>query len=274
MKTPDRIDRLLTRLTSSFRKQPSVLAFVLVGSRTAHGAYNATEHSDIEAYCIVSDGSKTSFETYLNEYLKTTGSVIMTYRNQWAGICTVYDDLLRLELPVVERSLMRDTFSRPKKQPVKVLFDRTSGELAGVLDARPDSIDLKREYNYLVEDAWYMLVVSCQYYKKGEYWNARHVMEVVLIPRLVRLMQMESRSDALLLESHKRLEQFLTENHLTIIKTLSVSYDAEAIRTSLDVYLNALPGIARSVAGTYGWVYARDVEKHCTLKLSILLTQP
>lgn len=267
----DRVDALLGDITKRLESTPDVRALVLAGSRVKDSAYASSVHSDAEAYIVVRDGTKEKTERMLQVLLADTGDVLLIYRNAWAGTSALYSDLFRLELPVITESDMKSVFSRPKAQAVEILLDRTDGKLQKILDSRPISVDFKKDYIRTTEDAWYMLVVACQYYAKGEYWNARHAMEAVLIPRLIRLMQTESHPEALNLEPHKRLEQYLTGKQLEILRTLSVGYDKAAIRRSLLEYLRLLPGISRKAAAATGSRYDGSLPRELSEKLRILL---
>ena len=165
--------QIVKDLTAELEKKPEVLVFVLFGSQARETIYTATEDSDIDTHVIVQDNQREEFEKELPEIVRKLGPVIFSYHNQWAGFSTVFANLQRLEIPVKKFSEMATAFDRPKQQPVKVLIDRTNGELQFLLDKRPEKIDFGPKFAEKISDFWYMAIVAAQYFKKGEIYNAR-----------------------------------------------------------------------------------------------------
>ena len=123
---------IIDRLTEIFLNNPSVAAFALVGSQAREDVYKATEYSDMEAYVIVKDGEVEKIERELPGLVEKFGKVLFSFK-QAIGFVAVYEDLFRLELPVIKDSEMKSLFSRPKAQTVKILIDKTNGELEKIL---------------------------------------------------------------------------------------------------------------------------------------------
>jgi len=228
----DKFEKIITSLKNELENNDKVLGLVLVGSTVRKNIYKATVHSDIEAYIVAKDQTTEEFEQELPKIVRSLGKVLFSYKNQWAGFSVVYEDLLRLELPIVEISNLKSVFDRPKAQPITILIDKTDGKLPQILDERPTNTDIEIIFEQTVKNFWYMAIVGAQYFKKGEFWNARHVMEVSLIPAIIKLIEIEKNPDVLSLESNKRIEEFIPEN-LQSIKKLSVKYDEEEIKKSL-----------------------------------------
>lgn len=110
-------------LTEKLKQNPSVVAFTLVGSQARKDVYKATEHSDMEAYIVVKDEDVELVETQLPDLISHFGNVLFSFKPQ-IGFVAVFDDLFRLELPVIKLSDIESLFSRPKAQVVDVLIDK------------------------------------------------------------------------------------------------------------------------------------------------------
>ncbi len=116
--------KLILNLTKEFSKNPLIKAFVLVGSQARKDTYKASKHSDIEAYLVVEDQYAEKLEKELPKVVKKFGKVLFYFKHQ-IGFVAVYEDLLRIELPIVKISEIENVFSRPKAQVVEVIIDRT-----------------------------------------------------------------------------------------------------------------------------------------------------
>ena len=134
---------IITPLKTELLKRPYVVGFVLAGSYVRKDVYKATEYSDMEAYIIVDDKDVTRIEKDLTAIVKKSGKVIFHYKNRWSGFSVVFENLFRLELPVVKRSDIKSVFSRPTAQPVEILIDKTNGALKTALDKRPKDLDFE-----------------------------------------------------------------------------------------------------------------------------------
>lgn len=250
IKVGDKFEKIISRLKDELENNNKVLGLVLVGSTARENIYKATEYSDIEAYIIVGNQTSEQVEKELEQTVSKLGTVLFSYHNQWAGFSCVFEDLLRLELPIVEESNMQNVFSRPKAQTVKVLIDKTNGKLQNALDKRPEEVNTQTILDQTVKDFWYMTLVGVQYFKKGEYWNAHHVIEVSLIPNIIKIIELNKNPNLLMLESNKRIEEFIPENSETL-KKLSVGYEPEKIKAALlncieefEKLINKQPGYA------------------------------
>lgn len=263
--------KIITLLKEKLESNSSVIGFVLAGSYARDFIYRADKYSDMEVYIIVEDDRLVSFERQLPSLVNKLGSVVFSYKNRWAGFSTVYDNLFRLELPLVKRSEISSVFSRPKAQPVKVLIDKTQGELKSALDKRPEKIDFEKVFSETVEDFWYMTIVAVQYYKKSENWHARHAQEVIMIPSFIKLMMLMENPDILLLEANKKIEEFLPKKYVKTLKDICPPYDVNQIRQSLERNIEEFSKIAKNVAKKYNWEYPVALENKIRPKLENLL---
>lgn len=225
-------DKLIGDLTSILTDNPKVKAFVLAGSFARQTVYKAERYSDMEAYIIVDDEDVSKIEAELSEIVQKLGNVVFSYKNQWAGFSTVFEEnLFRLELPVSKLSELSSVFNRPKAQVLKILFDKTDGKLQEVLDKRPETLDFEKILQAKITDFWYMAIVGAQYLKKGEIWNSIAVLRM-LQAGIIKCWELENDSNILLLETNKRIEKFLTPDQLEKLKAISPDYDGEAVRNA------------------------------------------
>lgn len=262
---------IILQLKKELQKNPLVIGLVLVGSQVRETVYTANQYSDIEVYIIVKDNDFGIVEKQLSGIVNKLGSVIFSYKNRWTGFSTVFENLLRLELPLVKKSELSSVFSRPKTQVVKVLIDKTDGELQSILDKRPKKIDFEKLFSDTIIDFWYMAIVAVQYYKKDEFWNARHAQQVVLLPLLIKLLELLENPDTLLLETNKYIERFLSKEKLKLLREVSAFYDKKEIKQSLKRIMEIFSNTARKVAKKYQYKYPTEVEKKIRPKLEQLL---
>lgn len=129
----------------------------------------------------------------------------------------VYEDLFRLELPVIKMSGLKGLFNRPKTQVIKVLVDRTEGKLEKILADRPNEIDHGKEFKDKITNFWFWQILAVQYFKKGELYNTRAVMGIHT-SALIWVFELLNDPTILLLETNKRIEQFLTPEQLSSTK--------------------------------------------------------
>lgn len=261
---------MIASLVDSLQKNPYVLGLVLVGSQARTSIYVANKYSDMEAYIIVKDKNVEIFEKQLPGIVSKLGKVIFSYKNRWAGFSTVFDDLFRLELPIAKQSELSSVFSRPKPQTVKVLIDKTNGSLEQALKKRPQDIDFQKTFQEVVLDFWYMAVVAVQYFKKGEIWNSRSGLQV-LLSSLIKLMELLQDKDILLLETNKRVEQFLSDEQINLLKRIAPSYGKKQIEDSLREIIEIFSDISKKVALKYHYSYREDIENGIKQKLEDLL---
>lgn len=219
--------KVVSQTKEALKDHPSVAALVLVGTSVSAPGYKASEYSDVEIYVVVEDAEVAKVEEDLIQIVLKMGKIVFHYKNQWAGLSFVFEDLKRLELPIVKSSAISSVFSRPKAQPVEVLIDKTNGELDEVLAKRPETVDYEKLFGDQITDFWYMAITCVQYFKKGEHWNARHLQQVILAPKVVLFLQFNENPKILLLERNKRVEEFLPEEKLKILENISCRYSGE-----------------------------------------------
>ena len=260
---------MILKLKSKLDKNPFVLALVLVGSQARNSAYPASKFSDMEVYIVVLDKSVLKVEEQLTEIVSDLGVVLFSYKNQWAGFSTVFDDLFRLELPIAKLSGLDSVFSRPIAQTVKVLIDKTNGKLESALANRPKSLDFGKIFQDKIVDFWYMLIIAAQYYKKGESYNARSALSVIQ-SSLIKLFELDENPDIFLLKTNKRIEQFLPKEKLELLREVTPAYEEKQIENSLKIMLEIFPEAAKKVAQKYGYSYPQDIEIKIKPKLQEL----
>jgi len=264
-------NQVISTLAEKLENNPLVLGFLLVGSHARKNVYTASHYSDIEAYIVVKDKDIKKLEKELPNLVRSLGKVIFSYKNQWAGFSTVFKNLLRLELPLVKLSDLSSVFSRPTAQDVEVIIDKTNGKLEKILSARPKTIDLERVFLDTVTDFWYMAIVAIQYYKKGEYWNARHAQEVSMIPSLIKFIELLENSNLLLLESNKRIEQLVSKKSVEMLKEICSHYEKDKIKKSLEKNIKEFSSLSVKIAEKFNYKYPTDIEKAVKPQLENLL---
>lgn len=262
--------KIIHTLTNKLSNNPLIRGFVLVGSQARQIVYKASKHSDMEAYIIVNDEDVEKIEKLLPILVKSLGNVIFSYKNQWSGFSTVFEDLFRLELPVIKISEINIVFSRPSTQEVRVIIDKTGGKLQAALDKRPLNLDLEKLFQEKVIDFWYMLILGVQYYKKGEIWNARSVLQI-LQSSLIKLFEILNNSEALLLETNKHVEKFLKPEQIKLLKEVSPAYEEKAIEESLKRIMKIFSEISEKIEKKNQFTYNKEVEKKVKERLLKLL---
>ncbi len=257
---------IIKQLVRQLNQNPLVSGFVLVGSQAREETYVADQYSDLEAYIIVKDENVEDFQKQLPDLVSKSGQVIFSYKNRWAGFSTVFEDLFRLELPIAKQSELILIFSRPKAQIVKILIDKTNGQLKKTLNDRPQTIDYQQLFQDQVEDFWYMVIVAVQYFKKGEVYNSRSALQI-LISSLIKLLELLQDPKIVLLETNKRIEQFLSVEQIALLKEVSPAYDSDQIKQSLKMIINAFSNLSKEVADKYNYQYRKDIEDKIKSKL-------
>jgi len=106
---------IIAKLETEIAKKPYIIGFVLVGSYARKEVYGATEFSDLEAYVITEESDTSKVEKGLVEIVGKLGKVIFHYKNRWSGFSVVFENLFRLELPVVNGSDIKNVFSDKKR---------------------------------------------------------------------------------------------------------------------------------------------------------------
>lgn len=261
--------KILTGLIKELDKNPSVVVFTLVGSQAREDIYKATTHSDMEAYVITKNEAVEKVEQELSNLIAKFGQVLFSFKHQ-IGFVAVYDDLFRLELPVVKQSDMTSLFSRPKAQIVKVLIDKTNGELEKILENRPETIDFVHEFEDKITNFWYWQTIGVQYFKKGEIYNTRAILNIHA-SALIKLFELLNDPSILLLETNKRIEQFLTQDQLDLLSDIAVNYNSEEIEKALRTVMNIFSETAKAIKEKHGYKYNVSIEEKVKPKLLELL---
>ena len=263
--------KLISQLQKEFNQNLLVEAFVLVGSQAREDIYKATKYSDMEAYIITKNENADTLEKQLPDILQETGTVLFSFKHA-IGFVAVYEDLFRLELPVIKESGMEELFNRPKAQVVRVLIDKTEGKLEKILDSRPDEIDYAKEFDDKVTNFWFWQIIAVQYFKKGEFYNTRAVMGIHA-STLIWMFGLINDPEILLLETNKRIEQFLSPEQLANIKEITPAYEKSAIYKSLTKVTEIFTRVISEVQKKYEYDFDESLEQKVKPKLQELLKQ-
>ena len=257
---------IISRLKKELEKNPLVVGLVLVGSQIRKTIYIANSYSDMEVYIIVKDGNEEKIEKQLPSLVNKLGKVIFSYKNQWAGFSTVFENLFRLELPIVKLSEINSVFSRPTTQPVKALIDKTNGRLDKALTSRPKTLNFQKLFQDKVVDFWYMAIVAIQYYKKDEVYNARKALHLIQ-SSLIKFFELLNDPKILLLETNKMIEQFLSPPQIKLLKEISPSYEKSQIKQALIGTINIFSDVTKEISKKHNYNYRREIEKKIKSKL-------
>jgi hypothetical protein len=258
--------KLITNLKSILEKDEDVLALVLVGSQARKEVYSADKYSDLEAYIVVKNPR---FEKKLPEIAGLLGKVLFSFKHD-IGFAAVYDDLFRLELPVIKESDMPSVFTRPQAQIVKVLLDKTNGKLVAILNKRPVTCDYEELFKNIVINFWYWQIIGVQYFKRGEFYNARAILNIHA-SSLIKLFELLNDPKILLLESNKRVEKILTEEQQKLLKEIAVGYDKNELKKALIKVMATFTETAKQIKNKYGYFYDENIEKRIKPEILELL---
>lgn len=261
--------KLIAQLNNEFEQNILVKAFVLVGSQAREDVYKATKYSDMEAYVIAEDKNAGFVEKQLPALLGKYGNVLFWFKHA-IGFVAVFDDLFRLELPVIKESGMDGLFNRPTAQVVKILIDRTDGKLENILAKRSDKIDYEAEFKDKVVNFWYWQIIGVQYFKKGELYNTRSIMNIHA-SALIKLLELYNDPKILLLEINKRVEQFLNRDQLEKIKEITPAYNKTEIKKALERVMEIFPEIFLKISEKYKFEYDETYEEKIKPKLIKML---
>jgi predicted nucleotidyltransferase len=256
-------------LKKELQNNTSVAAILLVGSYSRETIYKADKHSDMEVYLVVKDEKVNEVKDNLPDLVKSFGKVLF-YFNHAIGFVVIYENLFRLELPIVKESDLKSVFSRPKQQTVKVLLDKTAGRLEKILQKREETMDYEKYFKDKVDNFWYNQIIAVQYYAKGEYFNSRVALGMNS-SILVKFFELLNDPDILLLEINKRIEKFLTQEQIGKLKVVSSSYDASNIKESLIRIMDIIPEITEKVKVKYGYFYDESLKTKLKSRLLRLL---
>ncbi len=262
---------IIEKLTIELQKLPSVVAFTLIGSRARDSVYSATKDSDLEAYVVAKDGDVVDVEEKLTNILNKFGEILFSFKHD-IGFMAIYDNLFRVEIPVVKETEMKSLFNRPKAQTVKVLIDKTNGVLEKTLDARPDTIEFPKIFDDKVTNFWNWQIIGAQYFKKGEIYNTRAILNIHA-STLIKLFELLNDREILLLESNKRVEQFLTLEQLKLLGEITPAYEKSAIEISLRRAMEIFPPVFMEIKEKYGYDYAQSLEEKVKPRVLNLLKQ-
>lgn len=265
-----KVPEIISQIKKILEKDNRVVALVLVGSWARKTGYKASSFSDIEMYIFVKDKSFGDFKKDLESLPSKVGNVIFSYNNQWVGFSAVFEDLQRVELPLVKISEAKKILSRPIQQEVKVLFDR-GGAIERILKTRPKSIDYSSFFKNQYEDFWYMAIYTAQATGKGEYWLARQAMSVSLHPIIIRLMELYLKPEVVNLEDRKRIEEVLPEYNLGVLKEISSIYYKQSIVESFSKTLKVFSRVVRDAADKQSFTYNKRKEEKIFSKIEFLL---
>ncbi|GEM_PF-2298755 len=252
-------NRIIENLKDEFEKNSSVLALVLIGSQARKTIYKANQYSDLESLVIVKDEDVLKVEQGLPKLVTKFGTVLFSFKHD-IGLVAVYDDLFRIELPVIKLSEMKSVFSRPKQQEIKILIDKTNGQLEKILAKRPESIDYEKLFKEKVVNFWYWQIIGVQYFKKGEIYNTRAILNIHA-SSLIKLFELLNDPKLLLLETNKRVEEFLTNDQLKKLKDITPGYHKYEIKKALNIAMNIFPTVFDQVKNKYGYSYDENIEK-------------
>ncbi|MDP3917625.1 MAG: aminoglycoside 6-adenylyltransferase [Candidatus Woesebacteria bacterium] len=268
MMSPKEITDALTKI---FQDDPRVVAFTLVGSQAREDVYKATKYSDMEGYIITKDEFVEAVEGELLDILTKFGKILFSFKHD-IGFMAIYEDLFRIETPVIKESGMKQLFSRPKFQTVKILVDKTNGELRAILDKRPDGIDIPRIFKDKVVNFWNWQIIGAQYLKKGEIYNTRAILNIHASV-LIKLFELINDPNILLLETNKRVEEFLTSDQLKVLAEITPSYDKSQIEKSLWKVMDIFPVVFKDIKEKYGYSYDESLEEKVKPRVTNLLNQ-
>lgn len=260
---------IIVKLKGELGKNPSVIALVLIGSQARETIYKAGNFSDLEALIIVNNKDVLKVEKNLPELALKFGKVLFSFKHE-IGFVTVYDNLFRIELPVIKLSKMKSVFTRPKAQEVKILIDKTNGQLKKILAKRPESIDYEKFFKEKAINFWYWQIIGAQYFKKGEIYNARAILNIHA-SALIKLFELLNNPEILLLEANKRVEEFLTEEQLSKLKDITPGYQKNEIKKALNIVMNIFPIVFDQIKNKYGYKYNKTIEEKIKHKIRKLL---
>lgn len=268
MFTPQEIVKDLVKV---FDQDSRILAFTLVGSQAREDVYKSTKHSDLEAFIVVDDSNIEKIESELPSIYSKYGQILFSFKHD-IGFMAIYDNLFRIETPVIGISDIKGLFNRPKSQVVKVLIDKTEGKLDDILNSRPLTIDYEKIFKDKVVNFWNWNIIGAQYLKKGELYNSRAVLNIQS-STLVKLFELLNNPEILLLEPNKRIEQFLNEDQIEILSKLTPSYDSTQIEKALKEAMEIFPKVFSDIKQKYGYEYDVQLEKIVKPRIESLLTK-
>lgn len=250
---------VIAQLKAEFGQNSLVTAFILIGSQARETIYEASQYSDLEAIIVAKDENTQTIELELPNLVSKFGPILFSFKHD-IGFVAVYDDLFRIELPVIKLSEMKSVFSRPKTQEVKILIDKTGGKLEKILAKRPESIDYKELFKDKVINFWYWQIIGVQYFRKGELYNTRAILNIHA-SALIKLFELLNNPRLLLLEANKRVEEFLTGDQLSQLKDITPGYHKYEIEKALRIAMTIFPVVFNQISNKYKYSYDENLEK-------------
>ena len=155
---------------------------------------------------------------------------------------------------------------------MKVLVDKTDGKLDKILTSRPDEINYAKEFKNKVVNFWFWQILAVQYFKKGEIYNARAVMNIHASV-LIWMFELINNPKILLLETNKRIEQFLTPEQLVYISDITPANNSKAVYSSITKVTKIFLDTITEIKNKYGYEFDESLEKKLQPKLQSLLQQ-
>lgn len=222
-----RAQQVINKVIDDLSTHNSIAALVLAGSQVEGNAFPPDQFSDIELYVVAFDDKHSEAERLIETIQDRLNEThVLAYKNQWAGWSILFEDLLRLELPLVKAS-DDQVFSRSEKQKIKVLYQKDNFKIkqSGVKKEDRSEID----FEWLVKDFWYMAVYVAQHIGRGELWLARDAMRVSMQKKIKKMIQVQNYKETIDLERDRRIELTWKVQELQILHDISCSYERSDI---------------------------------------------
>lgn len=225
--TTDRASLIIKRVVENLSQFDGVAALVLTGSRVKGNNFPPDQFSDIELYVVAFDEDFEKAEGEIQSIQKIFGkdSVVLAYKNQWAGWSILFTDLLRLELPLVKAS-DETVFARSEEQKIEILHSKPGFILKKGLSEKTKEKEFpEKMIEQAVKDFWYMAVYAAQHIGRGEVWLARDAIRISMQGKVKRLLQEIYHKDTLALDCDRKIELTWGKEELEILKETSSAYD-------------------------------------------------
>lgn len=226
----DKISKIIQQVVEELSNNDSIAALVLAGSRVNGNKFPPDKFSDIELYVVAFDEKYEEAEKTVQLIQTIFGDqTVLAYKNQWAGWSVLFNDLLRLELPLVKAS-DETVFSRSEEQKIKILYSKPDFKLkkSQEVDGGKEDVN-KRVPDDVIKDFWYMAVYAAQHIGRGEVWLARDAIRISMQGKVKRLLQEIYHQETLALDRNRRIELTWSQQELEILKETSSSYNKNDI---------------------------------------------
>ncbi len=214
------IDKVVRHLSTN----SGVAAIVLAGSQVEGNKFAPDEFSDIELYVVAFDEQVETVEAEVQKIqnIFTDEEIVLSYKNQWAGWSILYNNLLRLELPLVKAS-NEEAFSRSDEQKIDILYSKKGFQLKKKVAKTKNDVHENNEE--IIKDFWYMTVYAAQHIGRGEIWLARDAVRISMQGKVKRLLQEINHKDTLTLDRDRRIELTWDREELEVLRETSCTYD-------------------------------------------------